>query len=391
MKFASKSFLFLSIVGLVFIFSSLVSVAPANAQTVSTCNLVNILILIGVITPQNSAIAQAVLNCPISAPVVSIAPTSTAPIFQPVEPAATIYTPEVTATSSPTVFLGPYIPTSSLIATSSSPSAVSASSGVNIIINTTPSVPRLTTTSTSPVAQNNVINTTASPVIDVCPTKITYVAMGASETLGTGASSADKGYAALIKSELSKDYVVTYKNLGIGGATAEKIISSELNTAISAKPTFVTLFVGGNDIRYGVSNSDYSDNLDYILSKLKQNNIKTLVANVPDLSKCPQKNEYATAAKNMQINAIIAEKAAKYDYPVIDVYHNLSDHCITPGSVSSDGIHPNDQGYRGFYNAFIDKAEELLSCDQAGTPKSGNAATVLFGFDSLLKLIQALR
>jgi acyl-CoA thioesterase I len=111
-----------------------------------------------------------------------------------------------------------------------------------------------------------------------------YVALGASETYGVGATPHTRGYAFLVASALhSKHFLDT----GIPGTTLDAGYQAELTQALDARPSLCTVFFGVNDFQAGVSMIGFFQDLHDLVGSLRQGGSQVLVIGIPDLSYVP--------------------------------------------------------------------------------------------------------
>lgn len=158
------------------------------------------------------------------------------------------------------------------------------------------------------------------------------IALGDSLTYGYGATP-DTAYPHIL-SQLSGWNV---KNEGINGNTTADILQ-RLDGIIAQKPKLVLLGIGGNDVLRRVPSKTTEDNLNQIISRLKQANIPVILIAEPHLSmsalvgKASDNPIYEPIAKSQQV-LLFADEWSRI----------LSDK-----SLKSDEIHANAQGYRQF-------------------------------------------
>jgi len=195
-------------------------------------------------------------------------------------------------------------------------------------------------------------NATATPTLR--PTYI-YVAIGASETFGTGADRPDtQSYPSDLRAHLIKGAQVV--DLGIPGFTAHEALQGELPEALDAGPDLVTVWLGTNDIIQKVPLTDYQHDLDAILTQLgAKSHAHVAIANLPDLTLLPRFNTYDRAtlkAEVQQWNAVIAQEAMGHQDILIDVYAHSSELIGHPEYISGDGLHPSTLGYQQIANLF---------------------------------------
>lgn len=193
---------------------------------------------------------------------------------------------------------------------------------------------------------------------------MTYVAIGASDAVGVGASDPNRtAYVPRIIARLPARAFAL--NLGVSGYTVRQALANELPQALSVNPTLVTVWLVGNDFRECTPLADYQRNLDSLLGQLQtQTHAQVFVANAPDMSLLPairngspglgaclfgQRPEQIRGLVE-QWNAVIAAVVAKHHMALVDLFH--SDLEAHPGFIASDGFHPSDGGYRMLADLF---------------------------------------
>ena len=181
------------------------------------------------------------------------------------------------------------------------------------------------------------------------PDKLTYVAIGASDTFGLGT---DDPYTQSWASDLAVELGHRFRlvNLGIPGAVMHSALGLELPVALDAHPHLVTIWLGVNDIADNVPVSNYSRDLDRLLSRLQAGvpHVRIAIANIPDITLLPHFRSYNPQALHIRIrdyNVAIANNVERHHIILVDLaaYNNvIRNH---PEYISRDGFHPNDLGY----------------------------------------------
>ncbi|MCO6429793.1 MAG: SGNH/GDSL hydrolase family protein [Deltaproteobacteria bacterium] len=196
-----------------------------------------------------------------------------------------------------------------------------------------------------------------------------YVAMGASDATGIGATPLDEGYVFEIADALEADgYDVGLLNLGIPGAETDEVEEIELPVAVEENPELVTIFTGVNDLVAGVAPDSFRSDLDEILRRLSSETpALVVIANFPDLTQLPrfQQNpdQDVTPARIAQFNSIIADLAGQYGVPIVD----LAAVDIENFQVSNDGFHPSDEGHQLIADLFLEVIRPRLPPPDSGT------------------------
>jgi len=185
---------------------------------------------------------------------------------------------------------------------------------------------------------------------------ITYVAIGASDAAGVGASPNTKGYVFLIEDRLERDRSVDLVNLGIPGAEITELVEAELPVAVEEDPELVTVFAGGNDIVDGDDPGTFEDELKELLSTLaRETRARVFIATLPNLVALPRFQ--ATPSPNVTdqrvkaFNAAIIRQAQAHGAELV----RLDLAPLLTQRVSEDGFHPSNEGYEVMANLFLDK------------------------------------
>lgn len=190
-----------------------------------------------------------------------------------------------------------------------------------------------------------------APATATASSGIKYVAIGASDTVGVGASDPVKGsWPALIASRLPAGSP-SYVNLGVSGSLALQAVTQQLPGAIAQRPNLVSVWLAVNDLNATIEPASFANALGQIVDGLAQKtDAKIFVGNVPDLRAVPA---YASVDKARLLagiqayNDAIATVAARYPdrVNVVDVFTGSAALVVT-GTVSADGFHPSDEGYQ---------------------------------------------
>ena len=193
---------------------------------------------------------------------------------------------------------------------------------------------------------------------------VSYVALGASDAVGFGATDPNHtAYVPIIISRLPK--TATVLNLGISGEKLHGALTDELPQAIAAQPTLITIWLVGNDFKGCVPLTQYRADLNTLLTQLQtKTHAKVFVANAPDFSALPAVRQIVASgsfcgqtatfasirSRSQQWNQAIAAVVAAHHDTLVDLFDSsLTTH---PDYISGDGFHPSDQGYLALANLF---------------------------------------
>lgn len=185
---------------------------------------------------------------------------------------------------------------------------------------------------------------------------VDYVALGASDATGIGATAAFKGYVFEIRDELDDRCESTNLiNLGIPTALAGTIESTELPVAVRIKPEIVTLWTGPNDIIAGEDVRTFESKLGKILGDLRKDTSALIyVGNIPDLALLPElaanPDVDVTEQRIQSYNEAISRQAASYNVKVV----NLASIGFNADYFADDGFHPSGDGHHIIAQLFLD-------------------------------------
>src|SRR5256712_353625 len=117
-------------------------------------------------------------------------------------------------------------------------------------------------------------NATASPssppATATASSGVKYVAVGASDSVGVGASDPAKGsWPALVAARLPAGSP-PYVNLGVSGSLALQAIPPQLPGAIAQKPSLVSVWLAVNDLNATIEPASFADALRQIVGGLVQ-------------------------------------------------------------------------------------------------------------------------
>jgi acyl-CoA thioesterase I len=187
---------------------------------------------------------------------------------------------------------------------------------------------------------------------------LSYLALGASDAFGIGASPLTNGYVYRIDDALDQERAqpVDLTNTGIPGALADEILQAlDLALGIGIRPDLVTLWTGANDLTRGRPPADFAADLDAILGRLRQDTAALIfMADLPDLTALPrfvqEPDPDVTAERVAAFNAEIEGLAALHGVTLV----RLSELPVEEELTSDlDGFHPSDEGHARIAEAFL--------------------------------------
>lgn len=198
------------------------------------------------------------------------------------------------------------------------------------------------------------LGTTACAVQAQAARPMTYVAIGASDAVGIGASSPEtEGWVPRLAAMLGPNVRVV--NLGVSGSTLGQALDEQAGPALDAQPEVVTVWLAVNDLNARVPLDTYAAQLDTLLGQLDATHARVLVGNVPDLSPLAAYRGVDPAPLRAEVdrwNAVIADATARHGDTLVDLYSHWQDVAQHPEYVAADGFHPSSDGYRALADVF---------------------------------------
>lgn len=196
------------------------------------------------------------------------------------------------------------------------------------------------------------------------PEPFTYVAVGASDSVGIGAANPQTEAWTAQFHEALHDKAM-FVNLGVSGSTVKAALEAQLPKAIEAKPELVTVWLAVNDIVRLVSPEDYERDLDTLVAALRQGGrAEVLVANAPPIEKLPSIRACLTTAPKTDgcrlpvrvpesvvtarvdaFNDAIARVVERHGAVLIDL-HRSAVASFDGALVAADGFHPSTEGHQ---------------------------------------------
>jgi lysophospholipase L1-like esterase len=193
---------------------------------------------------------------------------------------------------------------------------------------------------------------------------LVYVALGDSTGVGVGAD-AGGGYPARIARRLEQGgMAVKLVNLSVPGATAADLRKEQVPKVSAAKPGFVTVGIGINDLVKGRSLSEYARDLEILADQLGRLKVPVVVSTLPDLALAPSAKDAPSSFSRRlaQFNAAITMIAERHGFAVADVY-DVSHREFKRRAAelfAADQFHPSAKGYEQWATAMWPTVERAL-------------------------------
>jgi lysophospholipase L1-like esterase len=187
--------------------------------------------------------------------------------------------------------------------------------------------------------------------------EILYMAIGASDVIGIGATPLTHGYVFRIEDALEdQGKKVHLVPVGVPGANLGTIAEAARTAlSVTGKPDLVTIWVGANDVIDGVDPKEFEEELDDLLDRLDKTEAFIAIADLPDLTQLPRFREEpidtVTRKRIEAYNEAIQHQAEEHEAALV----RLSDEKVEDRFVSDlDGFHPNDRGHRRIAELFLE-------------------------------------
>lgn len=223
---------------------------------------------------------------------------------------------------------------------------------------------------------------------EASPSPFTYVAVGASETVGVGADDPVTEAWPTVFHRTALARSASLVNLGVSGVTVREALDLELQAALAEEPRLVTVWLNVNDLFRQVPVEQYERDLGTLVRSLRRGGATDVlvattppVADLPLVRAClsggigcelpfrPSPAEIITAGV-AAYNAAITRVAQAEGAVVVDLWAAASGG-IDAALVAPDGFHPSTEGHRRVAAAFTDALASLPSAADLRQPDSG--------------------
>lgn len=183
-----------------------------------------------------------------------------------------------------------------------------------------------------------------------------YLALGASDAIGVGATPLTEGYVYLVNQDLQQRIAGTFLiTFGLPGARIDALNEQiRLARHFHGEADLATVWVGANDLVHGDDPSRFQSDLRQLLRTL-QSSVSTIVviANLPDLSRLPvfraTLNPAVTPERVQAFNRAIEVEAPYVNASIVNVFGESS---VDDFAFDEDGFHPTEAGHRRMANLF---------------------------------------
>jgi len=139
-------------------------------------------------------------------------------------------------------------------------------------------------------------------------------------------------------------------NRGIGGQTTDEILKRFERDVIDIQPDVVVILAGTNDIAQNngpVPLEVVRDNIIEMCRQAARHDNRVVLCSILPALDYPWRPGLKPAEKIIRVNAWLRSYAKEQDISYVDFHSEMSDdqHGMIP-ELASDGVHPNENGYR---------------------------------------------
>ena len=229
----------------------------------------------------------------------------------------------------------------------------------------------------------------ATPKASPSSSPLVYVAVGASESVGVGATDPHRDAWTQVFFRTALPRSAVFVNMAVPGSTVAEALAGQVPDAVGLSPDVVTVWLNVNDILHGVTPASYEADLTKLVTALRRGGAtKVLVANTPPLDDLPAYRACLPGATATQgascpvpgalagavpapaaldavvdaYNAAIARVAAATGAVLVDLHAAglaARQNGTEASLVGRDGFHPSDAGHalvaRIFAAAYAEK------------------------------------
>jgi lysophospholipase L1-like esterase len=187
--------------------------------------------------------------------------------------------------------------------------------------------------------------------------QLTYLALGDSYTIGTGATHESRNFPSLLARRLETEsgHPVRVVNPAVNGFTTVDLLAKEIGFIDQLHPHVVTVLIGVNDLVRGRSPQQYRETLVEIyeaIATLELPRGRVAAISIPDWSIVPAARDYGDPNHIKRttdaFNAAAREEAARRSYTWVDISGISRTGLGSPGWIAADDLHPGDAQYEAW-------------------------------------------
>ena len=177
---------------------------------------------------------------------------------------------------------------------------------------------------------------------------LTYLALGDSYTIGTGASDESRSWPSIIAERLKAELT----NPAVNGFSTLDLIRDELPYLQRVRPDLVSVLIGVNDLVQGRTPDQYRKSLQAIYDRVAALNLpegRVVAVSIPSWSFVPAVADFGGSDRVSRMteifNEVAREEATARRFDWIDITEASRSGVGTPGWIASDRLHPGDAQY----------------------------------------------
>jgi lysophospholipase L1-like esterase len=176
---------------------------------------------------------------------------------------------------------------------------------------------------------------------------LTYLALGDSYTIGTGASDESRSWPAIIAERLNAELI----NPAVNGFTTLDLIRVELPYLQRVRPDLVSVLIGVNDLVQGRTVEQYEASLQRIYRSAAALQLpagRVAAVTIPNWSVVPAARDFGDPDRlrttTDAFNAVARDQAGKHGFTWIDITE-VSSSGSGDDWIADDRLHPGDAQY----------------------------------------------
>ncbi len=184
--------------------------------------------------------------------------------------------------------------------------------------------------------------------------ELTYLALGDSYTIGTGATHESRNFPSLLALQMqaATGREVRVVNPAVNGFTTIELLAREIGFIEQLHPDFITVLIGVNDLVRGRSVEQYRESLVEIYEAIATVELprgRVAAISIPDWSVAPSAREYGDPLflkrSTDAFNAVARDEAVRRAFTWVDITVVSRRGLNDAGWFSADDLHPSDVQY----------------------------------------------
>ena len=186
------------------------------------------------------------------------------------------------------------------------------------------------------------------------PSELTYLALGDSYTIGTGASHESRNFPSLLALQLqaATGREVRVVNPAVNGFTTIDVLAREIGFIERLHPDVITVLIGVNDLVRGRTAEQYRESLVEIYEAIVTVELprgRVAAISIPDWSVSPSARDYGDPLSLRRatdaFNAVARDEAGRRAFTWVDITPVSRLGVSSAGWFSADDLHPSDIQY----------------------------------------------